>query len=73
VRIERQLVFNGAAQMLNAAPAGFRLAYVPEDSHRPTSPRTVWSECSAIGARRFLAIISITRVPPSPPAFALIV
>jgi DNA-binding transcriptional LysR family regulator len=31
VRVEGQLVFNAAAQMLNAALAGFGLAYVPED------------------------------------------
>jgi DNA-binding transcriptional LysR family regulator len=31
VRVEGQLVFNGTAQMLNAALAGFGLAYVPED------------------------------------------
>jgi DNA-binding transcriptional LysR family regulator len=31
VRVEGQLVFNGTFQMLNAALAGFGLAYVPED------------------------------------------
>ncbi|SRR6266508_910928 len=31
VRVEGQLIFNGTAQMLNAALAGFGLAYVPED------------------------------------------
>jgi DNA-binding transcriptional LysR family regulator len=31
VRVEGQLVFNATAQMLNAALAGFGLAYVPED------------------------------------------
>jgi DNA-binding transcriptional LysR family regulator len=31
VRVEGQLVFNGTTQMLNAALAGFGLAYVPED------------------------------------------
>jgi DNA-binding transcriptional LysR family regulator len=31
VRVEGQLVFNGSFQMLNAALAGFGLAYVPED------------------------------------------
>jgi DNA-binding transcriptional LysR family regulator len=31
VRVEGQLVFNGTYQMLNAALAGFGLAYVPED------------------------------------------
>ena len=35
VRVEGQLVFNGSAQMLNAALAGFGLAYVPEDLARP--------------------------------------
>jgi len=31
VRVDGQLIFNGTAQMLNAAVAGFGLAYVPED------------------------------------------
>jgi DNA-binding transcriptional LysR family regulator len=35
VRVEGQLVFNGSAQMLNAALAGFGLAYVPEDLAQP--------------------------------------
>jgi DNA-binding transcriptional LysR family regulator len=34
VRVEGQLVFNGTAPMLDAALAGFGLAYVPEDSVR---------------------------------------
>lgn len=35
VRVEGQLVFNGTYQMLNAALAGFGLAYVPKDLARP--------------------------------------
>jgi DNA-binding transcriptional LysR family regulator len=35
VRVEGQLTFNGTNQMLNAALAGFGLAYVPEDLARP--------------------------------------
>src|SRR6266403_1187002 len=35
VHVEGQLVFNGAFQMLNAALAGFGLAYVPEDVAQP--------------------------------------
>jgi DNA-binding transcriptional LysR family regulator len=35
VRVEGQLVFNGTAQMLNVALAGFGLAYVPEDLAQP--------------------------------------
>ena len=35
VRVEGQLVLNGTTQMLNAALAGFGLAYVPEDLARP--------------------------------------
>jgi len=35
VRVEGQLTFNGSFQMLNAALAGFGLAYVPEDLARP--------------------------------------
>src|SRR5271170_802914 len=35
VRVEGQLVFNGTAQMLNAALAGFGFAYVPEELAQP--------------------------------------
>ena len=35
VRVDGQLVVNGTAQMLNAALAGFGLAYVPEDVAQP--------------------------------------
>jgi DNA-binding transcriptional LysR family regulator len=35
VRVDGQLVFNGTFQMLNAALAGFGLAYVPEDLAQP--------------------------------------
>jgi DNA-binding transcriptional LysR family regulator len=35
VRVDGQLVFNGTAQMVNAALAGFGLAYVPEDLAQP--------------------------------------
>jgi DNA-binding transcriptional LysR family regulator len=35
VRVEGQLTFNGTAQMLNAALAGFGLAYIPEDLAQP--------------------------------------
>ena len=35
VHVESQLVFNGTFQMLNAALAGFGLAYVPEDVAQP--------------------------------------
>ncbi len=35
VHVEGQLVLNGAFQMLNAALAGFGLAYVPEDLVQP--------------------------------------
>jgi DNA-binding transcriptional LysR family regulator len=35
VRVEGQLAFNGSFQMLNAALAGFGLAYVPEDLAEP--------------------------------------
>jgi DNA-binding transcriptional LysR family regulator len=35
VHVEGQLIFNATTQMLNAALAGFGLAYVPEDLARP--------------------------------------
>jgi DNA-binding transcriptional LysR family regulator len=44
VRVEGQLTFNGAYQMLEAALAGFGLAYIPEDLARPyvASGRLQW-------------------------------
>jgi DNA-binding transcriptional LysR family regulator len=35
VRVDGQLILNGTTQMLNAALAGFGLAYVPEDVAQP--------------------------------------
>jgi DNA-binding transcriptional LysR family regulator len=35
VRVDGQIVFNGSARILNAALAGFGLAYVPEDMAQP--------------------------------------
>lgn len=35
VHVDGQLVFNGTAQMLNAALAGIGLAYVPENLAQP--------------------------------------
>jgi DNA-binding transcriptional LysR family regulator len=35
VRVDGQFVLNGTTQMLNAALAGFGLAYVPEDFAQP--------------------------------------
>ena len=35
VRVDGQLTFNGTFQMLNAALAGYGLAYVPEDAAQP--------------------------------------
>lgn len=35
VRVEGQLIFNGIFQVLDAALAGFGLAYVPEDLVQP--------------------------------------
>ena len=35
MRVDGQLVFNGVFQVLNAALAGFGLAYVPEDLAQP--------------------------------------
>ena len=37
VRVEGQMTFNGAAQMLNAALAGYGLAYIPEGMVRAAS------------------------------------
>src|SRR5437660_7785823 len=40
VRVERQLIFNTTAQMLNAALAGLGLAYVPEGMAQPYAARS---------------------------------
>ena len=46
MRVEGQLIFNGTAQMLNAALAGFGLAYVPEEhGAAPSRRRVVSSGC----------------------------
>ena len=66
VRVDGQLIFNGTTQMLNAALAGFGLAYVPEDLAQPISPRVVSSECSRTGARRIRATTSTIRAAASP-------
>ena len=66
VRVEGQLVFNGTAQMLNAALAGFGLAYVPEDLAQPHLAKVVSSECLRTGAPRFRATTSTTRADASP-------
>lgn len=61
VRVEWQLTFNGASQMLNAALSGFGLAYVPEGLAQPTSLRGVLGGCLRIGARPMPTIVSITK------------
>jgi hypothetical protein len=61
VHVEGQLVFNGTFQMLNAALAGFGLAYVPETSRGVILPRAASDGYSVTGARLIPAITSITR------------
>ena len=70
VRVEGQLVFNNIALRLNAALAGFGLAYLPEDlvQAHVAEGRLVRVR---IGAHRFRATTSITPAdgnlpPPSP-------
>ena len=54
MRVEGQLVFNDRTLMLDAALAGFGLAYLPEDhARRRIWPRGGWCACSPTGARRF--------------------
>ena len=66
VRVDGQLTFNGASQMLNAALAGLGLAYVPESMVERTSPRAASGACSRTGARPIPAITSTTRAGASP-------
>ena len=74
VRVEGQLVFNGTAQMLDAALAGFGLAYVPEDMVQPHLAKGGSSGCWPIGARRIPGyhLYYPSRRQPTP-AFALLV
>ena len=66
VRVEGQLVFNGTFQMLNAALAGFGLAYVPEDLAQPHLAKGRLKRVLRIGALRIRAITSITRAAANP-------
>ena len=67
VRVEGQLVFNATAPMLDAALAGFGLAYLPEDAGAErTSPTGGSSGCSPTGARPSRATTSTTRAAASP-------
>jgi len=50
VRVEVQLIFNGIFELLDAAAAGFGLAYVPETWRCPRSRWVILQECSKIGA-----------------------
>ena len=59
--------FNGASQMVNAALAGFGLAYRAGGPGRsPISPRVVSSGCSRTGALRLRATTSTTPAAGSP-------
>ncbi len=65
VHVEGQLVFNATAQMLNAALAGFGLAYVPEDLAQPHHRQG----SSQAGARRLVpAVFRLPPLLPEPPA-----
>ena len=65
VRVEGQLVFNGTAPMLDAALAGFGLAYVPEDTVRAQLARR--TACPGAG-RLVPALRRLPPVLPEPPA-----
>ena len=75
VRVQGQLVFNGTSQMLNAALAGFGLAYVPEDLAQPHLAQGPLKRVLEIGARLFRDTTSINYPSRrhSSPAFALLV
>ena len=66
MRVEGQLVFNGTFQMLNAALAGFGLAYVPEDLAQPHLAKGRLKRVLRIGALRIPATTFITRADASP-------
>ena len=66
VRVEGQLVFNGTGMILNAALAGFGLAYLPEDLVQTHLADGSSSEYSPIGVRPFPATTSTTRAAAKP-------
>ena len=66
VRVEGQLVFNGTAQMLNAALAGFGLAYVPEDLAQPHLAKGRLERVLEDGARPFRATTCTTPAAGNP-------
>src|ERR1700756_2668981 len=64
VHVEGQLVFNGTFQMLNAALAGFGLAYVPEDVAQPHLVKG----SSEAGARGLVpCVFRLSPLLPEPP------
>ena len=66
VRVEGQLVFNGTVQMLNAALAGFGLAYVPEDLAQPHLAKGRLKRVLEDWCPPFPATTSTTRADASP-------
>jgi hypothetical protein len=58
-------VFNGTTQMLDAALAGFGLAYLPEDSVRSNIAKGRLFACSLIGVLPIRATTSTTRTGAS--------
>jgi DNA-binding transcriptional LysR family regulator len=66
VHVEGQLVFNGTFQMLNAALAGFGLAYLPEDVASPYFAKGRLRRVLEDWALLIPAITSITRAGGSP-------
>jgi hypothetical protein len=66
VHVEGQLVFNGTFQMLNAALAGFGLAYVPEDVAQSHIAKGRLKRVLEYWCPRIRAITSITRAATNP-------
>jgi DNA-binding transcriptional LysR family regulator len=66
VRVDGQLVLNGTAQMLDAALAGFGLAYVPEDLAQPHLAKGRLERVLEDWCPRIRATTSITRAAASP-------
>jgi hypothetical protein len=65
VRVDGELIFNGLKQRLNAALAGFGIAYVPEDVAQPHVAAGRLKRLR-IGARLLRDITSITRAGATP-------
>jgi DNA-binding transcriptional LysR family regulator len=65
VRVEGQFVFNGIYQVLEAAKAGFGLAFVPEEIAQAHVTKGPHKRCLKTGILYFPAPLVLSESPPS--------